>query len=693
LSAVILSLAYFCLPTAAFAQASSQASSDKTLSPYFFVEGGDSGVDELPLRGNDVTVSITGVIADVRVKQIYENLGSVPISAKYIFPASTRAAVHGMTMTVGDHVIKAVVKEKQDAKRTYEKAKAEGKSASLLEEQRPNVFSMNVANIMPGDEISVELRYTELLIPTDGVYEFVYPTVVGPRYAEGSPAASAAASDVEARFRRAANAPSSDNWIRSPYLPEAELPSYDFDLKATLSTGIPVEEVASPSHRIAANWKSKSEVGFTLDDPEKTGGNRDFILRYRLAGKEIQSGLMLYEGEDLAENFFLLMMQPPERVSEAQIPGREYVFVVDVSGSMFGFPLDTAKVLLRDLVGNLNPNDRFNVLFFSGGSRLLAPRSLPATQSNVDSAINVIDNFRGGGGTSLLPALERAMNLPHDDDVSRSFVVVTDGYISAETDAFRYIRDHLGDANVFAFGIGSSVNRHLIEGIAAAGMGEPFVVTHSGEASGNARKFREYIAAPVLTNIEVGFDGFDAYDVEPLSVPDVLAERPVIVHGKWRGEATGSIEVSGISGHGAYAKRFDVDDVSPATTNHPLRYLWARSRIANLTLFDYGYESGAQKQEVTALGLKYNLLTKYTSFVAVHEIVRNTTGGSADVKQPLPLPEGVSHRAVGSGSVTVGAEPPFTWLLAMLVWFGGAALYVRARNNREARRAGVEGMS
>jgi len=170
---------------AAFARRASAepaGNDDRTLSPYFFVEGADPAVDKLPLKDTRVEVSVSGVIADVTVRQIYENQGGRPLHARYVFPASTRAAVYGMTMTVGNQRVVAKIQERERAKREFDKAKEEGKSASLLEQDRPNVFSMNVANIMPRDTIAVELKYTELLVPTDGTYELVYPTVVGPRY-------------------------------------------------------------------------------------------------------------------------------------------------------------------------------------------------------------------------------------------------------------------------------------------------------------------------------------------------------------------------------------------------------------------------------------------------------------------------------------------------------------------------------
>jgi Ca-activated chloride channel homolog len=602
---------------------------DRTLSPYFLVKSDDSSVDQLPLKATSAFVSISGVIADVRVRQVYKNEGKKALEAIYVFPASTRAAVYGMKMTIGERVIQAQIKKREEARREYERARDQGKSASLLEQQRPNVFQMNVANIMPGDEIKVELSYTELLIPTDRVYEFAYPTVVGPRYSNTT----------------ADQAPASEHWVQNPYLHQGEKAPYTFDINVTIAAGMPIRDVSCPSHKVTTAYHSPSIAKIALDKSESNGGNRDYILRYRLDGGRIQSGLLL--SDNGKEKFFLLMMQPPEKVVKAQIPGREYIFIVDVSGSMFGFPLDVSKQLLKNLIGNLRPTDVFNVLLFSGGSALMSEESLPATTENIGKAINLIDRQRGGGGTELLPALKRALGLKKPENFSRTFVIATDGYVNVEEEAFDLIRNNLNNANMFAFGIGSSVNRHLIEGMARVGMGEPFVILKADEAAGKAARFRTMIESPVLTQVKVNFDGFDTYAVEPATLPDVLAERPVIVFGKWRGEPKGAITLTGITGTGKYRETVDVSKVKPSRDNSDLRYLWARHRIALLSDYNKLRLDDKRVSEVTELGLAYNLLTAYTSFVAVDSEIRNKDGKPTTVKQPLPLPEGVSDYAVG----------------------------------------------
>ncbi len=680
-----------------WADFSDEERSEKTLSPYFFVNSDDPSVDQLPLLHTSAEVNIAGVIADVTVTQLYKNEGKHALEAVYVFPGSTRAAVYGMTMTVGEQKISAQIKEKGQARQEYEQAKHDGKTASLLEQQRPNVFQMNVANILPGDVIKVELRYTELLAPTDGVYEFVYPTVVGPRYANHSP-----------------DSGQSDNWVTNPYMPSEDQPPYLFDITTHLSAGLPIQDVSCNSHRVSVAYDSKTTATITLADEEiletiqklppqhlkhlsasvkelygkdfgnlpkfyqkifrltkakqeqrvvkqrnvkAFGGDRDYIVRYRLSGQKIESGMLLYEGED--ENFFLLMAQPPQRVKNAEIPPREYIFVMDASGSMEGFPIETAKTVLRDLIGNLRPSDTFNVLLFANSSTLLSEQSLPATSRNLKKAIDMIEENNGSGGTELLPALQRALNLPRaKEGTARTCVIVTDGLVTVETEAFELIRKHLDETNVFAFGIGEEVNRFLIEGIARVGQGEPFVVTNPDEAPSKATAFREYIQTPLLTQIQCDFSGFEAYDIEPVSVSDMLAERPVIVFGKWKGAPTGTVTISGYSGKGRYRETFEMAQIEPQASHAALRYLWARKRIELLGDYNQLDQSDRRVKAITQLGLQYNLLTEYTAFLAIDEEVRRQDATPPQtVKQPLPKPNTNSKKSKASKEKPTKSRP------------------------------------
>jgi Ca-activated chloride channel family protein len=640
--------------------ADSAADTDRTLSPYFHVKSLDADGEALPLKSTRVDVLVAGVIADVTVTQTYANTGAVPLEALYVFPGSTRAAVHGLVMTVGDRRVRANIQRRAEARATYETARAEGRTASLLEQQRPNVFQMAVANILPGDTVEVELRYTELLAPTDGAYEFVYPGVVGPRYSN----------------QPAATAPADTRWVANPYLPEGVPDRAAFALSLRLAAGLPIQDVACRTHSVRIDYASPAEARLVLDPAETNAANRDFILRYRLAGTATQPGLLLSAAPDArGDNYFLAMVQPPARPAPADLPPRDYVFIVDVSGSMHGFPLDTAKTLLRQLLPALRPQDTFNLLLFAGDSQALSETPPPPPPANLDAALALLKRRSGGGGTELLPALQRALALPRPaENTSRTIAILTDGYVHIETEAYALVRQNLGRGNVFAFGIGTSVNRHLIESLARAGQGEPFIVTDRAVAETEAARFTAMISAPVLTGISARFDGIEPSDIEPASLPDVFAQRPVVLFGKWSGPKTGALTVTGQTGS-ARDKNFTAKlDVATAATvpAETLARLWARTRIATLS-DDISVTNDPELAEaVTLLGLRHELLTAYTSFVAVDEVIRRTTPVLETVTQPLPLPQGVSNHAVGGNGIPTSPEPGAFGLLgiaaAALAW-------------------------
>jgi len=610
---------------------------DKTLAPYFLVTGEESDLDELPLKATRATAKISGVIADVTVTQVYKNEGKKTLEAIYVFPASTRAAVHAASMSIGERRIEAKIQERDEARKQYEQARQEGQTAALLEQQRPNVFQMNVLNILPGDEIKVELNYTELLIPEDGLYEFIYPTVVGPRYSN--------ISEKEAG--------PTEFFVKNPYLHEGQNATYTFGLALSLNSPLPISEIASPSHDLEVDFKDKNHAEIRLAE-DVAHGNRDVVIRYSLADRNIQTGVMTYRGEK--ENFFLLMMEPPKRTEQKEIVPREMIFIVDVSGSMNGFPLDVSKELMHNLLSGLRSVDSFNILTFAGDNRVFAPESLRATPDNVQKALTFMNALHSGGGTELLPALKQALAFPHETGMSRIVVIATDGFVRVEREAFELIHNNLGEANFFPFGIGSSVNRHLIEGMAHAGKGEAFVVLNSAEAKKKAERFQSYIQSPVLQGIAVEMDEFNASDLEPLQLPDLFAERPVVLFGKFKGDAKGTIRVSGRSARGTFRREIAVTADGANAENKALRELWARQRVMRLNDLNVLFPNEEEKKQITELGLKYSLLTPFTSFIAVDSLSRAKDKASV-VKQPLPLPQGVTDMAV-SGTLQMAMNLP-----------------------------------
>lgn len=598
---------------------------DRSESPYFLVQS-ETKEGAFPLLSTSADVTIVGPIADVSVLQRYRNDGDQPIEALYVFPASTRAAVYHMEMRIGTRIVVAEVMEKQQATQTYQQAKQEGKRASLLEQSRPNVFQMHVANIMPGEVIDVVMKYTEFIIPESQVYAFVYPTVVGPRYT-GS-----------------AEQTTSSAFAAMPYGLAKDLPKYTFDIRVHLHMPVPVATVRCSTHQVNIVKQDPHNVSVSLHPSESVGGNRDYIVEYALAGNEIATGILTFQHEK--ENYFLCQLEAPKLNQKTVIVPREYIFILDVSGSMRGYPLDVSKTLMKNLLAELRPTDKFNVLFFAGSAFMLNHESLDATRENLSYAFEKFNEMRGGGGTELLPALRRALSTQKLDGYARSFVIATDGYVTVEEEAFQLIQQNLDMANFFAFGIGSSVNRHLIEGLAHVGRGEPFIVTSKDDAHAVAEKLRRYIQYPVLTDLCIGAEGVELYDIIPENVPDLLADRPIYFFGKYRGGQAAEISVCGKRGNMEFVTTLEFPD--SGTNTSALRYLWAREKIRFLDDFNALGTTSERIDEMVRLGLEYNLLTRYTSFVAVdHEEIVNNGSMPTQVKQPLPMPEGVPNTAVG----------------------------------------------
>lgn len=592
--------------------------------PYFAVQGTDT-VERLPLLQTSASANIAGPIADVALKQVFENRGTATIEAVYVFPASDRAAVSALTMRIGDRIVQAKIQERGEAKRTYESARQSGHTAALLQQHDPGTFTMNLANILPGDRIEVELHYTELLLPTDGVYAFELPTTFGVKH-------------YTRPGEEAVDTPRSD---------APEVTDYSFGVNIHLAAGIPIASIDSPSHHVVIDEPSSSERDVRLADDEVKASTRDFVLRYSLAGGAIADGLLLFPGA--TENFFLLMMQPPRAPAPASITPREFVFVLDVSGSMSGEPMEAAKAMMHSLLGTLQPRDRFNLILFAGRFDILDPHaSLAVDEATTRRAMKLVDDAQASGGTELIPALQAAYDLPHEAGMSRSIVIVTDGGIQAGREAAKLIRAHLDEANVFAFGTGAGADHNVMRRLARAGLGEPFFAEDESKGAAETARFRSYVEQPLLTHVGAKFVGFDAYDVIPERLPDLFAQRPIVMIGKYRGSAQGEIHITGSAGDHAYRSTLNVASASAGAKNEPLRALWARQYIADrIDSGDYVASDSEEAHALTRLSLDYGVLTPFTAFVAVSAEQRSDGSAPVKVDQPTPLRAGITSYGGG----------------------------------------------
>lgn len=619
-----------------------------------FCEG--EPVGECPLEHTDVQVDISGFIARVTLTQRYANPYETPIEAVYAFPMSEKGAVDRMTMKVGDRFIKGVIKERTEANRIYQEAKSQGKAASLLDQERPNIFTQRVANIMPGDAIEITLSYVEYLEYKDGEYAFAFPMVVGPRYIPGGGSKTAVLEDRHESSVRptpqqhsGAQVPDADR-ITPPVTPEGTRAGHDIALSVHLDAGVPVRDVRSELHEVDIWRRSESVSDLRLKNMASIP-NRDFVLRYAVGGNQVDDAILAHNAGD--DGFFTLILQPPARVAPENVTPKEMIFIIDCSGSMSGFPLDKAREAMTAAITNMNPHDTFNLISFSGGLGYCFPAPVSNTDQNQRKALDYLDKLRGGGGTEMMPAIRAALANQNDRERLRIVCFMTDGFIGNDMAILDAIQKHSGSARVFAFGIGNGVNRFLIEGMARAGRGASEIVTLESEGAEAASRFHERIHSPVLTDIDVDFGDLDVEEVfpDPKAMPDLFASQPLILKGRYAKAGDGVVTIRGNTANGPYERAVMVTLPKRAEEHDVLAPLWARTKIASIMETDWlGAQHGQPRPDVkaavTTLGLNYNLVTQYTSFVAVENKVINESGQVRTIETPVEMTDGVSYEGV-----------------------------------------------
>jgi Ca-activated chloride channel family protein len=591
-----------------------------------------------PLKHTDVKADISGFLVRATVTQEFENTADHKIEAVYTFPLPQDAAVDDMTMLVGGRTVKGKIKKREEAKQIYEDARRNGNVASLLDQERPNIFTQSVTNIMPGEKVKIVLSYVETLKYEDGNYEFVFPMVVGPRYIPGNAVGK----------QGGGWAPDTDRVPdASRITPNVAKPGtragHDISVEVSLDAGVPLDNVISKTHDVDINRNGNHKAVVKLKN-QSTLPNKDFILKYDVAGKKINDAVLTHNGKN--GGFFQVILQPPDRPTTDQITPKELVFVLDTSGSMSGFPIEKAKEAMKHAIDGLNPRDTFNLITFAGDTHVLFPQPVAATPENLRLAQNFLADRRGGGGTEMMKAIRAALDPTDSQEHVRIVCFMTDGYIGNENEIISEIKRH-PKARIFSFGIGSSVNRFLLDKMAQAGRGEVEYVNLNDDGSKAAKQFHERVQNPLLTDIEVDWGGLKVADVYPKQVPDLFSAKPLILTGKYSSSGRATIRLRGKQAGQTLTREIAVDFPASQPQHDVLATLWARTKIDDLTMQDPGNPERLDLREsITALGLQYRLMTQYTSFVAVEEkiITDGTTPRRVDV--PVELPEGVSYEGV-----------------------------------------------
>jgi len=632
--ALVLSQAAFALPQEP-GEGSLQAVSSGTASPGL-----------LPLKHTEVKAEISGFVAEVRVTQVFGNLADAPIEAVYVFPLPENAAVSEMTMTVADRVIKGQIKKREEARQVYEKAKAEGRTAALLDQERPNIFTQSVANIPPGHEIRVTIKYIQDLAYDHGEYKFTFPMTIGPRYipGQGTGKTGTGWSEDTGQVMDASR-------ITPPVVKPGRRSGRDISVEVRLDAGVAVRNIRSSSHEVTvvSSGPAKAEIKLA---PEDRIPNKDFLLTYEPAVKLVDAAVLAHK--DGKEGYLTLMVQPNADFPLTQVTPKELVIAIDVSGSMSGFPMETARETALRCLEGMNPGDTFQIMSFASGNQLHFERPLKNTPLNVARGRVVLNGLTGGGGTEMLEALRTALEFEKDPERLRIVLFMTDGFIGNDPQILAFTKEHLNNSRIFPLGVGSSPNRYLLEEMAVLGKGAVQYVRQNEKEEKLEKvieRFYDRISRPVLTDLTVDWNGLDVSDLSPVFIPDLFAGQPLRLHARYEKGGSATVLLKGKMMGRPWKMPVTVSLPEKEKANDAMGPLWARSRITDLERLSLVKEDSDARERIIALALAHNLVTRYTSFVAVDESPVLSKGGKPLlVPVESELPEGTRYEGFFGGS-------------------------------------------
>ena len=611
----------------------------------------DGKKEIFPLENTSVNARVAGNISRVEVTQTFANPFDKPLEAVYKFPLPDEAAVDDMEIVIGDRVIRGVIKKREEAQKIYEEAKKEGKTAGLLEQERANIFTQSLANIKPGETIDVVIRYTTSLKFEGGDYEFVFPMVVAPRYVSGT---------QEGVYKMMGGAAIASP-INPPILPKGTRSGHDIDVTLEIDAGVEISEVRSPTHQEHLEVQKSSSITRVKLSNSETIPNKDLIVRYQVASAATQATVLTQSNEQ--GGHFATYLIPAVEYDPQEIVPKDVVFLIDTSGSQRGSAIAQSKELMRQFINGLNADDTFTIIDFANQTRKLSSQPLLNTPQNRKRAINYVSSLAANGGTELMNGIETVLNFaPAEEGRLRSIVLLTDGLIGDDKRVIGEVAKGLKSGNrLYSFGVGSSTNRFLINRLAEVGRGTAEILPPNEPAVEVAEEFFQEINNPVLTNIEVNWEGSgDAPEIYPQRLPDLFANQPLVLYGRQTEPVSGTLRITGIMAGGKrYEKLLNVN-FEGVRGNGAIAQLWGRARIKDLMNQIHWGETPSLVEQVTDTALDYRLLSDYTAFVAVSKEVRvDPQNGSLQIEVPVEQPEGVvSNLSVPQPTQFAGYQPP-----------------------------------
>lgn len=636
-------------------------------------------VDTLPLD-TQVSMQVSGLTNRVNVKQVFRNDSQYVINAQYLFPLPHEASVDSLRLHVGERVIEGQIHPKVAAKQIFEQAKSQGKRASLVSQIRPNIFTSEVANLAPNEQLIVEISYQETLTYQDGMFSLRFPMTVAPRYNpdENTTALAVTSQQVfdadnldadKTAVTRGQESPShhNDTHANSGILatPVAENePHNNARIHVLLNEGVDIKSIKSVYHAVTVDETEPSpKIALTQDEPT----NRDFVLQWRLTPDESpmawvfnQSGKThpleaseIHESTDSQgdDNYSLIMLQGPT-LDAIKPPSRarELILVIDTSGSMAGDSIVHAKSALLNALKGLKGKDTFNIIEFNSEMTQLSPTPLNVTPTNLSRARQFVRRLKADGGTEMALALDAALLQDNPQQASdkanvlRQVIFMTDGSVTNEQSLFNLIKQNIGSSRLFTVGIGAAPNSHFMQRAAEVGRGTFTYIGDVSEVDSKVSALLERIQYPIMTDIELLLSDGSVPEYWPSPITDLYRGEPMLISLKRHSGSADGLVISGQLAQKSWQQAVSLQDSSANDVtgyNAGLDLVWARKQITALELSKNGSNNDKVKQAVTDLSLQYHLVSAYTSLVAVDVTPANTSKTSisrdAVVRQHLPL--------------------------------------------------------
>ena len=603
---------------------------------------GTDKYEVIPQLETNVSIDIQGMIASTIMDQVFINKSDKPIEAEYIFPLNNNCAIYDMFFIIDDRIVSSRIEEKEEAKKQYKEAKKDGKKASILNQERPNIFSQSIANIMPDDSIRIRIKYVEPIAYENGEFEFRLPLAITPRFGEHDSEVS-----ISKGVKRISSIVTDKSKITPQYIPQAISNGKGVAIDISLDAGIKII-TATASHPIVKAITDETKMNISLKN-ERIIADQDFIFKYKIEKKD-EPQIATFISEMNGEDYYMIQAIPPKPKKDKNKIPKEMTFVIDVSSSMNGNNMMYAKSALLEGLNALGEDDYFNIIPFSDQFSYYKPYPIIANKDNIEDGKNYVSNLYARGGTHALPALEWAMNEPKQDKTMKMIVFITDGAVGYENEVFRSINHYLGNSRIFSIAIGSAPNSFLLEKVAQISRGTHTYIKNNNDIMSQMSNLLNKINKPILSDIKITLDK-DA-DYYPNPIKDLYHNEPLVVFGK-SDKINNKIKIEAETARGKYKKTIKIKK-RKIKEHKSIPILWGRKKI-DFLMNQYRLNGSSSSQtkddlrnEIVSISKKYNVLSKFTSFIAIENIISNYSGDLFSTNVPSELPKNFEIKQIPS---------------------------------------------